>query len=1375
VPRRVGSLDANQVKILATIFLLCCLSANAATYYVDQSGGSDAADGLTTSTPWQTWANATNTARVADSDTIAFLCNRTWSGVFHLVRNRLLITSYGSGTKPIFEGASAPRVIISGTSITNCIVNDLIIRNGGTGTGALVQFDYGTNWLLNCIVTNHLTDAGVSGKFVVCSNTFIGYCKDDGFTLHDNQGGRVQFCTIAHNAQGINNSGTNIQLTVEDTLFYNNTNSAAGPFDGTTLTFRRNTVRGRADGGASKLWDGVAAGTNVTVEYCLFDASQASSQSGPEVNIAGNENFVNCTFYGRNGANNNGKFTVASTGVVRATNTIFSQWYRISGTTFGGTMTMDHCDSHGTFDVFAITSETSGSTSDPVFVTPGSDYQLQSTSPFINAAVDLNLTNDIALRPVRNFPDYGANEYFVTTTPTNWITIIATNLNLTGQGAVDGFSYWSLTDSTDTPVPTFMGWMKAGYTSVTGLVQIGRSFDPGWYVVIPYLQRYSTTPDMTVEAGGGSVRWTTTNEAWRGEWQQPQLFNASVAFSNLAIRLDKNIDIGTDDKGLLYAIHLTSYTNHAVDKFENLVDLEYVPGGVTNIFKAGNILENSSFELGWRHGWWNATDSGRTNLSGLIVSDPHSGTYAALLRYQQALRTRVQTLRSNHVYTFSFWVKGTNASNTKIEYGYANVFTPPSGYTDPWPAATTKLIGTSWTRVSLTNVALHYPESQFYYYVGINNDNGLDTVSIDDIQLEEGDATTTYAPVRAIEVAFATTNAMATYIEGQSLTAGLRAYNSTVNNSNITVAWNIYDSDNRWVTNGTATFTATASIVTTNSISIDPGGKFGTFSLISATHAYPDELSFSVVRAPRNAGTNAVTGTHHSVSFGTNGALLYYAQAMRPTAEWGRMFSHAGGGSWDKVENGSDNAFVWNLLDSQMHAVSNSGCKFFLTLYQRPSWDSSAYPNQTAWRDYVSNTVSRVGTVTNIIGYEIDNEPQGRNLTGLEYATMLSNAIQVIRIVDPTALIIACGGMTETNQLGEVRRYLAGNSFATAGCDAVAVHMYPGGESKTADLKLWCDGLPMWNTESGSKTKGSVRGLDVNPIYYLDGIYPWVEASRYFWSQQTRINEQAQCMLTCLGAGCSKFIYYESRLWANDFDHQYSDIEQDDSLRPMATIRAATGWFLDGFTVSANLSKTGVPIYAWTVGGTNVAALWVTAETNQTMTGSVSGTVWDLYGNQIQATATSVVLARRPVYITSTSAWAMFTNAVGASSFSGSANTTAPKLIVLQGRPVSTNQVQLRFAALDDVNWPQVYSAGVEYRYSLAGESFSGWSGESTYVRTVGTSETLVVESRDSIGNTSSASGTIYNDGFFEPPADSSPSPFSPRIFGQPPTRGMRR
>jgi hypothetical protein len=48
---------------------------------------------------------------------------------------------------------------------------------------------------------------------------------------------------------------------------------------------------------------------------------------------------------------------------------------------------------------------------DPVFVNPASDFHLQSTSPAINAGVDVGLTEDYEGKGMRGLPDIGAYEY----------------------------------------------------------------------------------------------------------------------------------------------------------------------------------------------------------------------------------------------------------------------------------------------------------------------------------------------------------------------------------------------------------------------------------------------------------------------------------------------------------------------------------------------------------------------------------------------------------------------------------------------------------------------------------------------------------------------------------------------------------------------------------------------------------------------------------------------------------------------------------------------------------------------------------------------------------------------------------------------------
>ena len=101
-----------KVLLLSTaiLFVLCAMSASAATYYVDATGGNDSKDGLSNATPWKTIAKV-NAASFNPGDTILFKRGETWRdanlGVIWSGSSGSPITfgAYGSGAKPIFNGA----------------------------------------------------------------------------------------------------------------------------------------------------------------------------------------------------------------------------------------------------------------------------------------------------------------------------------------------------------------------------------------------------------------------------------------------------------------------------------------------------------------------------------------------------------------------------------------------------------------------------------------------------------------------------------------------------------------------------------------------------------------------------------------------------------------------------------------------------------------------------------------------------------------------------------------------------------------------------------------------------------------------------------------------------------------------------------------------------------------------------------------------------------------------------------------------------------------------------------------------------------------------------------------------------------------------
>lgn len=87
--------------------MLMSSAIQATTYYVSYSDGSDSDSGLTEGLAWKTSANI-NAGVFIGGDQIKFKCGDTWNETFIIpssgsVGNPIIITSYGTGAKPIFS------------------------------------------------------------------------------------------------------------------------------------------------------------------------------------------------------------------------------------------------------------------------------------------------------------------------------------------------------------------------------------------------------------------------------------------------------------------------------------------------------------------------------------------------------------------------------------------------------------------------------------------------------------------------------------------------------------------------------------------------------------------------------------------------------------------------------------------------------------------------------------------------------------------------------------------------------------------------------------------------------------------------------------------------------------------------------------------------------------------------------------------------------------------------------------------------------------------------------------------------------------------------------------------------------------------------
>jgi hypothetical protein len=386
--------------------LLLCWVARCATYYVDATDGSDSANGLSAGAAWKTLAHATNqTYSVGDS--VLLQRGESWSEAWIFPQDGMTLGAYGAGVNPIIDGGGTLRRTVSTGDAVDTVTENLTIQNGGGGTGALWIGFYGTNTVRDCTLQNHATDACVASgddSHMIIQRCVISGAYDDGVTMHVTASMLMEGSTIKDCAQGINHSGTAMEMTVNDCVFTNNLSDLAN-LSVTVSSINRCRFDGRADGTGWKFVDG--ADSTVEMNFCLFDASRASSTSAPSFGVSGTVfTLRNCTFYG----NGMGTISVTADGTLNATNCIWSSWWRAAYIYEGGEFNAEHCLFYDV-DIKATTSNQNELTSDPLFTNAGArNYTLQAGSPALNAGLWLGAATDLAGVIVLNPPNLGAYE-----------------------------------------------------------------------------------------------------------------------------------------------------------------------------------------------------------------------------------------------------------------------------------------------------------------------------------------------------------------------------------------------------------------------------------------------------------------------------------------------------------------------------------------------------------------------------------------------------------------------------------------------------------------------------------------------------------------------------------------------------------------------------------------------------------------------------------------------------------------------------------------------------------------------------------------------------------------------------------------------------
>lgn len=395
------------MKWFCSIASILAFSVYGATsYYVDATNGSDSNNGTSIATPWQTLAHATN-AILSAGDSILLKRGEIWHEPFSFQRDSITLADYGAGALPIVDGQTTARRVINVSTKSGTLTQNIRIVNGGGGTGSLWLADTGTNTIDGCMLSNHISDACISGNasaVIIVTGCTIDSAFDDGITLHTTSAAYVTNCTVKNCSQGVNNSGTAMKMVISSCTFSNNSSADIGPVSLCDTLVDRCHFDGRVNAS----WKVVDAGESNTVfKYCLFDISRSGSAAAAEFNGSPNTVYLNCTFYG---GSNYGKLLGFVGDSINLTNCIFDGFWKVAEGS-NGPVNMDHCVNYNlTFKTPTV--NVSEITSDPLFVNAGTaNFHLQAGSPAIRAGLNIGLTPDLDGHAVANPPSIGAYEF----------------------------------------------------------------------------------------------------------------------------------------------------------------------------------------------------------------------------------------------------------------------------------------------------------------------------------------------------------------------------------------------------------------------------------------------------------------------------------------------------------------------------------------------------------------------------------------------------------------------------------------------------------------------------------------------------------------------------------------------------------------------------------------------------------------------------------------------------------------------------------------------------------------------------------------------------------------------------------------------------
>lgn len=517
------------------------------------------------------------------------------------------------------------------------------------------------------------------------------------------------------------------------------------------------------------------------------------------------------------------------------------------------------------------------------------------------------------------------------------------DLNLTGQTG------WSFYSGSDAPGGAFLGEMGSGVTLITGRVTLATTLAAGSYAFFFKGIDYDYFGTGFVRVAGVQTHLLTSDRDANVRWTGPFQLAIPSDTNGIDIILQKNISAGTYSKFLLISFFVTGDTNAVVFSNDDVISFHYPDPSEYDGSPPvkGNLIPNSSFELGIGQGWglWQTVNE-RVGLRDLLdTSTAHHGNNSIKLLATNtvALVSRPILLKSNKLHAISVYYKASIADYATLSL--VNTLTPPTGYPASQTISTTVLASTSWQRLVMTNITLHYPASEYNVLLRADPYNapeptvagrGHGHIWFDALQIEEGDVSA-YAP-KPLEAGIISNHTGNVYYEGESPASVMRVYNATGSDISTNIDFEIYDYRNNQLTNGTIAVVAPPG-ATNQTFNLNVGRR-GIFRLnlwVRGQDKTDEEMVYSIIPAPADmdADTNSILGTH------ANAQLWQIRILNRLGVKWNRFLSPGAYFRWTFAEP-TQGAYTY--FDSDVQTATNFGTTLMGNLGENaPTWVKRVY------------------------------------------------------------------------------------------------------------------------------------------------------------------------------------------------------------------------------------------------------------------------------------------------------------------------------------------------------------------------------------------------------------------------------------------------